>query len=365
MEHTVMCTIGQLPRAVTAACGNTMVYGVHGSPLREANDYYQGVIKLADVYMDGSGSVEMDIHPRAILTRIYFENMFCLKPFPNNGKAVGIRSDIGIKVALGDSDGPETTQIAVYAQVKPSDDLAEGKTPTIQLRVGRLTLRPPQQKLVRLPRPDDPIPRKPPIVFGRGDLKRVASGTLALNGGAKRPKLLGGGNSVSNLGSGVRLAATASSGDVFKVPELPKQAAKQAKEKEKAKEKEDVFGGVSEVGPAQGASAKAKRKTDELDELLELEEDDIDGGALERANKNKIKKATVSHLAQTKDPAKKGMVIDKNHPDFKEFYGAVYRGVCFAVRGRIRLESVDLAIVERLLKLHTKMYLTGLGPPAT
>ncbi|KAJ2918047.1 hypothetical protein MD484_g2355, partial [Candolleomyces efflorescens] len=322
--------------------------------------------------MDDSGCVEMDIHPRAMLSRIYFENMFCLKPFPNNDKGVSVKSDVGVKVALGDSDGPETTQVVIYAQVKPFDDLTQDKTPTVQLRVGRLTLRPPQQKPVRRPRPDDPIPRKPPIVFGRtdsratlkaGDLKRVASTTLTLNGGPKRPKLVGGG-SVSNLGSGVRLAPTASSGDVFKIPELPKQVAKHAQAKEE--EKEDVFGGVSEATrPKPAGGAKGKRKADELDDLLELEEDDIDGGALERTNKNKIKKATVSHLAQTKDPAKKGMVIDKNHPDFTEFYGVVYRGVCFAVRGRIRLEAVDLAIVERLLRLHTKMYLTGLGPPAT
>lgn len=189
------------------------------------------------------------------------------------------------------ADGPETTQIAVYAQVKSCDEPSQDKTPTIQLRVGRLTLRPPQ-KPVRLPRPDDPIPRKPPIAFGRvdsrgtlkpGELKRAASGTLALNGGVKRPKLVGGG-SVSNLGSGVRLAPTASSSDVFKVPELPKQAVKQAKGNDK--EKEDVFGGVSEVGRLQGADAKGKRKADELDDLLELEEEEIDGGALERANKN-------------------------------------------------------------------------------
>lgn len=36
----------------------------------------------------------------AVLSRIYFENMFCLLPFPT---AKDGASEIGIKVALGDS----------------------------------------------------------------------------------------------------------------------------------------------------------------------------------------------------------------------------------------------------------------------
>ncbi|KAF5317041.1 hypothetical protein D9611_003760 [Ephemerocybe angulata] len=405
---------------------------------------FQGVVKLADVYMDESACVEMDIHPRALISRIYFENMFCLKPFPANpkGKATQstLKSDIGIKISLGDSDGPETTQIVVYAHLPPPTPLlnspskdkdpthtpnANPNSPTIQLRVARLTPRP-TQKPIRLPRPDDPIPRKPPLTFAsnastsmahvqtlpmqrvgslkdlkrvasgslKGDLKRVASGSFSsssaagvTNGlAAKRPKLVGGNASsgngnvgnvgagvgmLSGLGSGVRLPpvqAHVGDGDVFKVPELPRQvSAKNLKVgggKEKGKERErdvdvgdvdDVFGGA--------VLTSSLKDVGDGDDLFGLE-DEFDGGAVERGNKNTIKKATIAFLAKVKDPAKKDAVFDKNHPDFKEFYGAVYRGVCFAVRGRIRLETVDQGIVERLLKMHTRMYLTGLGPPA-
>lgn len=39
----------------------------------------------------------------AVLSRIYFENMFCLLPFPAAKDGGSGRSEIGIKVALGDS----------------------------------------------------------------------------------------------------------------------------------------------------------------------------------------------------------------------------------------------------------------------
>ena len=86
---------------------------------------FMGTIFLRDVWMDESGDVEMyvnanlafvfstrqlfdinfirDIHPHATLTRIYFENMFCLLPFPASSSSKSQRSEIGIKVALGDS----------------------------------------------------------------------------------------------------------------------------------------------------------------------------------------------------------------------------------------------------------------------
>ena len=104
-------------------------------------------------------------------------------------------------------------------------------------------------------------------VESKPELKRVASGSLAVP--MKRAK------TVSNLGSGVRLAPGA---DVFKVPEVPppKQQGQQQpvpskKGKEKAVEKEDVFG----TGRA------------ECVDLTQLEDDDeMDGNAVDRVNRN-------------------------------------------------------------------------------
>lgn len=169
---------------------------------------------------------------------------------------------------------------------------APSKRPSIlQLNVARIT----QPPVPKLPRPDDPIPRKPPVMLNRNessssfkrvasgilkgsnDLKRVASGSLANVMVPKRPKLVGG--SVSNLGSGVRLGATKSSGeDVFKVPELPV----------KQKAKDDVFGGGSQPkGKQTNVKGKAKANTrTEADDDLEFFEADFDAGSVEKENKN-------------------------------------------------------------------------------
>ena len=85
---------------------------------------FLGTVFLRDVWMDESGGVEMyvivspiptvalreiffrDIHPHATLTRVYFENVFCLLPFSASSSSKSVpdqRSEIGVKIALGDS----------------------------------------------------------------------------------------------------------------------------------------------------------------------------------------------------------------------------------------------------------------------
>lgn len=84
---------------------------------------FLGTVFLRDVWMDESGGVEMyvmlvhstvvlrkkisrDIHPHATLTRVYFENVFCLLPFSASSSSKSVpdqRSEIGVRIALGDS----------------------------------------------------------------------------------------------------------------------------------------------------------------------------------------------------------------------------------------------------------------------
>ncbi|KAF8957338.1 hypothetical protein BDZ97DRAFT_1846965 [Flammula alnicola] len=315
-----------------------------------------GTVNLRDVFLDQSGRVEMDIHPLAILSQIYFENMFCLLPFSTastSKSSMPERSEIGIKVALGDSNGPETTEIVIFAQRVPSSEDAR----TIRLYVGRVTTRPvASQAQPRAPRPDDPIPRKPPAFFirdlkrtgslgvvgGSRELKRVASGSILGVGPLKKQKTLNENGIAADLGSGVRLGASDIDGDrVFKVPELPRQAQAKGKGKEK-----DVFGDVSEVGRI--ASAKGKQKVDDNDEA-----------GLEKVNKNVIKRATIEYLGRTKDPTDSTRSIDKSHPEFKDLYGFIYRGVGFALRAKIRSCNVELGVINRLIDKHALMYLPG------
>jgi hypothetical protein len=117
----------------------------------------------------------------------------------------------------------------------------------LQLIVARITPAPPPPSL-RLPRPDDPTPRRPPLRFDRSS----SAGSNAFM--KKRTNSV---SVVADLGSGVRLGADAS----FKVPEMPRSA--KGKEREVVAD-DDVFG--------QGAvENKGKRKRDESDRENEIE----------------------------------------------------------------------------------------------
>lgn len=172
--------------------------------------------------------------------------------------------------------------------------------------MGRITQRPSAPQTVpRKPRPDDPIPRKPPAFFVRDlkrtgslgvvgsnsrELKRVASGNITGAGPLKRQKLAANG-SVADLGSGVRLGVldVAPGNLVFKVPELP---LKQGKVKGKGKEK-DVFGDVSEFARV----GKGKQKADEGSMVV------VDEAAFEKANKNvSFGVASLASLPQLNQP---------------------------------------------------------------
>ena len=154
---------------------------------------------------------------------------------------------------------------------------------TIQLSVARLTQRPLEPQVQkRVPRPDDPIPRKPPAFFlqelkrgNNGELKRVASSSGMIGvGSTKRQKLTNGIGIAADLGSGVRLGtANAEDDRLFKVPEVPRQT--------KGKEKEDVFGDVtkvSRVSCVKGKGGKGKQKSEEGSMANEV--------AYEKTNKN-------------------------------------------------------------------------------
>lgn len=143
----------------------------------------------------------------------------------------------------------------------------------------------------RLPRPDDPTPRKPPSApFGKAlDLRRVASFNASSDLARKRQKVNG---SIANLGSDVRLAHKLTPEGTFKIPSLPDKNAKlngsKAKEKDKGKGKattlDDVFGSESLVA---GSSGGAKRKAENKGKRKrESEGDTIDETLQETENKN-------------------------------------------------------------------------------
>ncbi|RDB24975.1 hypothetical protein Hypma_007429 [Hypsizygus marmoreus] len=353
---------------------------------------FMGAVKLDDdnLWLDESGGIEMDIHPRATLTRIYFENIFCLMPFASTSKSISTSplpsgtSDVGIKVSLGDTDGPDTTQVVIFARHTSTPNVNHGGGKKLDLIVARLTPHPPPAKqppLLRLPRPDDPTPRKPPLTFGVGagakrelkrvasigpnfsgrDLKRVASSSNVTTP-AKRKKLVNGSAIAADFGSGVRVGdgKTATKGDgIFKVPDVPLMLGK-SKGKGKVRQMDDdLFGGmeIEMSGHRRQTVILPGKKRQNTDE------DGIDQGEevveIERANKNLIKRSTLDHLYKTKDPTT--AKANKSHPEFKDLFGWVYRGVCFALRAQIKVQPVDVARVDQLVEMHVKMYVGGHG----
>lgn len=194
-------------------------------------------------------------------------------------------------------DGPDTTEIIVCAHRTPSNDHQGNRA--LRLIVARIAPRPVSRpNLLRLPRPDDPTPRKPPAFFGgsgkggaRAELTRIASAgsvlggrelkrTASLSGAvAKRPK-------VADLGSGVRLGEEKSRG-LFKVPQLPLVIGK-GKEKARPVEGEpDVFGGsdmcIEDLNYKPQSEGKGKRKRSMHDNEVAETEEIME---MERANKN-------------------------------------------------------------------------------
>ncbi|KAF5366986.1 hypothetical protein D9758_003946 [Tetrapyrgos nigripes] len=306
-----------------------------------------GTVAVKVLHIDDSGEITVDIHPEATLSRVYFENLLCLEA-PVEGEQVGLR------VALGDTIGPETTQILIYLKLIPDHQQLENSTPIYALAVARILPGPPPSR-PRAPRPDDPTPRKPPPVpFGFAgkqkpkpvplrDLRRASSSS-----------------SLADLGSDVRLGTSSSSKgcggeDVFKIPPLPvknkDKGAGKGKQVNSGSKAVDVFGSISVNGigsdGASASSSSGKRKR--------VEETAVDTGAkgetensLERENKNRIKRAVLQELAE--------FPITKAHKDYKEVYNYVYRGVCFALRAEMISHPISQPPIDHFVKTHVKMY---------
>ncbi|KAF9222459.1 hypothetical protein BS17DRAFT_190673 [Gyrodon lividus] len=343
---------------------------------------FKGTVCLQDFWMDDVGEVYMDIHPFATLSRIYFENILCLSPLmPASHDMFGPkRTEVGVRVSLGDTDGPETTEIIIYGETSPllyspqlSAAASAGSSP-LTIRVARLTPAP------RPPRPDDPTPRKPPAhLFNGSAIREIGANTRI------KPRSISGkdkakakerdeddavrrarevmlhlprSNVPVNGGARVTDKRIESAADkakqkshrkdqsgfgdsVFKVPALP---AKARRKQEDAGT--DVFGTVEPPRtPAEGSGGKGKGKA--RDAGLE-KEDSVSARSIEAANKLALKHSAVHHLANAG--------ISRTHTEFKDLFGFVYRGAAFALRGQIRTSQLSTQAVEVLIGAHVKLY---------
>ncbi|KAA1470511.1 hypothetical protein DENSPDRAFT_879762 [Dentipellis sp. KUC8613] len=322
-----------------------------------------GTTSLSAVYLDTSGDVKLDIHAAASVTRMYFESQLCAAPITS---ADGT-TDVGIRITLGDPDHDQPSDILVYGQLPPPSTSSPtpssssspppsspSATPLLQLRVARIIPAPPPTP-ARLPRPDDPSPRMPPLLsFGKkrrqpdADAAEPHKRARVRTGSSASASALEDDAAVRHAREVMRsiprgmvqgpararsrsfVAGNEEEEDVFKVPLLPASVSGKEKEKGKGKERE-------REKEKEGASPRVK------DAVLDL------GRELEKGNKATIKKAAVDCLAT--------YGVEKTNPEFKELWGFIYRGAEFALRTQMQKKAVDHRTVNRLVKAHAKLYL--------
>ncbi|KAG0700224.1 hypothetical protein DFH29DRAFT_1056421 [Suillus ampliporus] len=199
----------------------------------------------------------------------------------------------GVRVTLGDTDGPAMTEMLIFGEALSSSTSATSLT----IRAARIT------PATRAPRPDDPTPRKPPLQLLT---RKQTIGELAVNTRIK----------VNANGKGEDSEVKRK---YFKVPALPENHTPDA----------DVLGLVSDP----------KGKTRAVDEGI---------GDIEQDNKSIIKKFTVRHLEADG--------VSKTHPEFKEVLGFVYRGTAFALRATVKKSPVTALALDTLVEAHIELY---------
>lgn len=182
-------------------------------------------------------------------------------------------------------DGPDTTQVVIFARtLEHTTDNAD--TQILDLVVARIAPRPPPAPLEppppRLPRPDDPTPRKTPLIlFGAGkrELKRVTS--IGPNVPARELKRAASSSNVGANPKRKKLVNGEKNDVLFKVPEVPVALSKtNAKRKRKQMDEDgDVFGDVDMMPTASTSAGKSK-----VDQAGMAPDDEV--VEMERANKN-------------------------------------------------------------------------------
>lgn len=316
---------------------------------------FKGTVLLKDIWLDETGEVYMDIHPLATLSKVYFENILCLSPllpFPHGGNCTR-RTEMGVRIALGDTDCPETTEIVVFgetsdifhpSQMVPATSSSTIPSPPLVARVARITTAP------RAPRPDDPTPRKPPAKLFRG----LAGDALGAGKRTKsQPKRCGTNGKTRhhgrddavcrakevmlNLPNATTVNGRSGNVSVFKVPEVPQKTNK-------------TETGVSMFGSApRGRTLVGETGGEAIDKNIEAVLGDERGGdSIEAANKLIIKKSAVRHLTRA--------AVPRTHPEFKDIFGFVYRGTAFALRIHMQSTMLGEHLVDTVVEAHTKLY---------
>ncbi|KAI0800339.1 hypothetical protein C8Q74DRAFT_1190747 [Fomes fomentarius] len=320
-----------------------------------------GTVRMKDTWIEPLGDINIDIHPDSALTRIYFENLFCLTPITS---ADG-RTEYGVRVSLTENHDPDTPDVLIYGELRnappstttavPSTSLATPKV--LHLLAARINPGSPPPPSFRLPRPDDPTPRRPPLAFG-AKRKRDPSGvsfdlTSNTSESSKRAKVAEGkgkGRASAN-DEALRKAAAET---MIRIPKPQKGGSGGPSSSVVAQVNVKALGKDARVGvrrdrekekdvfkvPSVPARAGLARNGSETDVFGSLRGGPLEGvmgeGGIERENKTvrclaillqAVKKAVMKRLAEGG--------IGKPHAEFQELYAMCYRGASFALVGGV------------------------------
>ncbi|KAI9508395.1 hypothetical protein F5148DRAFT_1197031 [Russula earlei] len=279
-----------------------------------------GISRVDSVHLNRMAEVDVDVHPSAFISRLYFENQLCSAPITS----LHGHTDIGIRVTLGDLDCQDASDILIYGQLVDIDPASASPAtpdalPILQLRAAPILVVPPSQQS-RPPRPDDPVPRFPPTFMSTKRRRVEESSSTRLKRRKEEAVLLNARDVMTRMPSadvnrnanrpGVLSQMKSVQDDVFKVPSLP--------------------------------YPKGKCKAPDI------------AKELERANKAVVKRAARDCLAE--------LGIHKVDADFKETWGFVYRGTEFALRAQMQSRAVESRAAEKFAKVHAEMYIKGTIP---
>ncbi|KAI0359223.1 hypothetical protein OH77DRAFT_1517774 [Trametes cingulata] len=319
-----------------------------------------GTVKVKETWIDPPGDILVDIHPDATLTRLYFENIFCLTPVTS---ASGGRTDYGVRVSLTENNDPDTPDLLIYGELREPSPPADAPVPstssappkTLHLLAARILPGPPPPPTFRLPRPDDPTPRRPPPTFN-AKRKRDASGlpfNLAASSadGSKRTKTNDKGKGKALLAAdGSEEAMRQAAAEVMLRMPKPSKSDGAAQVSVKALGKDARVGVRKEVFKVPSLPVRVSRAETDVFGTVNGEPPDgtTSDGSIEKENKTAVKKAVKERLG------KHG--ISKTHSEFKEVFQMCYQGVSFALRRRMSTALIDATTIDHFVTAHVKMY---------
>ncbi|KIP08646.1 hypothetical protein PHLGIDRAFT_103985, partial [Phlebiopsis gigantea 11061_1 CR5-6] len=305
-----------------------------------------GTENLKDVWLDATSDIGVYVHPYSTLSQLYFENILCLDPITSAEK----RTSLGIRCGLGDGSDPAMTDFLIYGQLVPVPDHensipSSSQLPPTMIRMFASRILPgPPQPAARVPRPDDPTPRKPPALAKRKRETSI-SASFSVVTGSKRSK-----------------ASVEEEEQIRRAREvmfnMPKAAPSDSTKPKRVRSAKDTFKVPSL--PARGGSLDMIGDESPVD-VFGVVEDTVKGKAkdiVEKPGSSELEKAnkTVSSPAQVIKQATIACLsrygINKAHDDFNELYQATYRGVCLAMRNIIRLQAATMRTVDRLVQDH-------------